>query len=147
MRSLINNMDFRSLEVRLFKAKVKSWFSFYLANSLRMLLAIRCTEGHTTTFSYSQICLHKVHLITSMQHQINSHISHIHVTNTNSVSLSWLRGYNYNEINTGKHFEEQFQSMLCKASFFYESHSALMHRNEGSKPGRKRDGCFSLFID
>lgn len=111
-------------------------------------MAVFGSEGLTTTFSYSQICLHKVHLITSMQHQINSHISHIHATNTTSVSLSWLRGYNYNEINTGKHFEEQFQSMLCEASFFLnESHSALMHRNEGSKPEREREGCFSLFID
>lgn len=89
----------------------------------------------------------KVHLIASMQRQINSCISHIHATNTTSASLSWLRGYNYNEINTSKHFEEQFQSMLCKASFFYERHSALMHRNEESKPGREREGRFSLFID
>lgn len=112
MRSLISDMDFRSLEVRLFKAKVISQIPL---NSCSL---IRAAKKLPTTCLYSLICFHKVHLIASTQLQINSHISHIHATNTTSASLSWLRGYNSNEINTGKHFEEQFQSMLCKASFF-----------------------------
>lgn len=99
MRSLISDMDFRSLEVRLFKAKV---------NLSELLL--------TNMFMF-WICFHEAQSITCMQHQIHSHISHIQATN--STSLSWHRGYNYNEINTGKYFEEQFQSMLCKASFFF----------------------------
>lgn len=37
--------------------------------------------------------------------RLNLNFGRIHGTN---VTLSWHRGYNYNEINTGKHFEEQF---------------------------------------